>query len=131
MYFLQNRIAATPVMVQAFDGESSWITAHRLLIPVFGVMRVRDMLEDMREICDQMICKWDGPDTIALCSMSYRLDSFASPPFVQTMVDFLRECNDRANRPWIIQMFINITDGKHQPDVEKMSKIAHSSTSIF
>ncbi|KAJ3890091.1 hypothetical protein GG344DRAFT_66540 [Lentinula edodes] len=55
-----NRTAATSVMVQAFDGESSWITAHRLLIPAFGAMRVRDMLEDMRKICDQMICKWDG-----------------------------------------------------------------------
>ncbi|KAJ3920375.1 cytochrome P450 [Lentinula edodes] len=56
-----NRIAATPVMVQAFDGESSWITArHRLLIPAFGTYFTFSSAQDMREICDQMICKWDG-----------------------------------------------------------------------
>ncbi|GAW00653.1 cytochrome p450 [Lentinula edodes] len=115
----------------AFDGESSWITAHRLLIPVFGTYftcnacagYARGHEGNMRP--DDMQMGWPGMptesiidpnddltrvalDTIALCSMSYRLDSFASPPFVQTMVDFLREY------------------GKHQPDVEKMSKIAHS-----
>ncbi|GAW00652.1 cytochrome p450 [Lentinula edodes] len=87
----------------AFDGESSWITAHRLLIPVFGVMRVRDMLEDMREICDQMICKWDGP----ACRLNNTAQYYSSMLHV-IQAGFIRKY------------------GKHQPDVEKMSKIAHS-----
>ncbi|KAJ3999405.1 cytochrome P450 [Lentinula boryana] len=128
----------------AFDGEISWNVAHRLLVPAFGALRVRDMLEDMKEICDKMLSKWnDMPidlnidptddltrvalDTIALCSMSYRLESFQSdsqPPFVQTMVDFLQECNNRANRPKIVQMFLNATNGKYQRDIEQMRDTA-------
>ncbi|KAJ3875364.1 hypothetical protein F5051DRAFT_430618 [Lentinula edodes] len=88
-----NRTAATSVMVQAFDGESSWITAHRLLIPAFGEMRVRDMLEDMRKICDQMICKWDG---------------YYSSMLHVIQAGFIRQY------------------GKHQTDIEKMRKTAHS-----
>ncbi|KAJ4501140.1 hypothetical protein C8R41DRAFT_738384, partial [Lentinula lateritia] len=120
--------------------------------PILSYLAHHLLVQDMREICDQMICEWDGCvvlgvtqhvvnplsirpmtspeslDTIALCSMSYRLNSFASdskPPFVQIMVYFLHECNDRANRPWITQMFTNITGGKHQTDTDKMRKTAH------
>lgn len=85
-------------------------STDRLLMPAFGTTAIRDMLEEMRDISDQMLLKWErycscsalfstisehyyrfGPsrvidpaddftrlalDTIAYCSMSYRLNSF-------------------------------------------------------
>ncbi|KAJ3801876.1 cytochrome P450 [Lentinula aff. detonsa] len=73
---------------------------------------------DMKKICDQMLSKWNempidlnidptddltrvALDTIALCSMSYR-----------------------ANRPKIVQMFLNATNGKYQRDIEQMRNTA-------
>jgi cytochrome P450 len=77
----------------AFNDEPNWAIAHRLLTPAFGAVPIRDMFEDMRDISNQLVLKWErfGPnleidptddltrvalDTIALCSMSYRLNSF-------------------------------------------------------
>lgn len=58
-------------------------------MPAFGPSNIVNMFEDMKDICDQMLMKWERfgkqhvfePaedftrltfDTIALCSMSYR-----------------------------------------------------------
>ncbi|KAK7438608.1 hypothetical protein VKT23_017942 [Stygiomarasmius scandens] len=113
-------------------------------MPAFGATRIKDMLEDMREVCNEMINKWTGGspgafldptddltrvalDTIALCSMSYRLNSFSSettPPFVRAMTDCLRECNSRANRPAVIQAWITATNGKYHDDIRLMRDTA-------
>jgi len=78
-------------------------------MPAFSTSAVRGMYDDMMDIATQLTAKWErfGPkhvidpaedftrltfDTIALCSMSYRLNSFyreSSHPFIQAMVDFL------------------------------------------
>ncbi|KAJ3787486.1 cytochrome P450, partial [Lentinula aff. detonsa] len=132
----------------AFDGEISWNVAHRLLVPAFGTplpvsshphsntlninimagaLRVRDIMPIDLNIDPTDDLTRVALDTIALCSMSYRLESFQSdsqPPFVQTMVDFLQECNNRANRPKIVQMFLNATNGKYQRDIEQMRNTA-------
>ncbi|KAF9032816.1 fatty acid hydroxylase [Hymenopellis radicata] len=128
----------------AFNDEPSWAIAHRLLMPAFGAVPIRDMFEDMRDITEQLILKWErfGPnlaidptddltrvalDTIALCSMSYRLNSFytaTQPAFVSAMMDFLRECNLRANRPSIVQSFMKNTNDKYAADIKLLRETA-------
>ncbi|KAJ3746164.1 cytochrome P450 [Lentinula detonsa] len=118
----------------AFDGETSWNVAHRLLVPAFvrKSFGAKPALQTDTNKLDSMPIDLNidptddltrvALDTIALCSMSYRQDS--QPPFVQTMVDFLQECNNRANRPKIVQMFLNATNGKYQRDIEQMRNTA-------
>ncbi|KIK54522.1 hypothetical protein GYMLUDRAFT_231923 [Collybiopsis luxurians FD-317 M1] len=77
-------------LFSAYEGEPNWAIAHRLLMPTFNSMAIRGMMEDMRDICDQLLLKVSPPfgpsyiidpsddltrvalDTIALCSISYR-----------------------------------------------------------
>ncbi|PBK66502.1 bifunctional P-450/NADPH-P450 reductase [Armillaria solidipes] len=128
----------------AFNDEPNWAIAHRLLTPAFGAVPIRDMFEDMRDISNQLVLKWErfGPnleidptddltrvalDTIALCSMSYRLNSFythTQPLFVRAMMDFLTECNHRANRPSIIQAFMTNTNDKYEADIKILRETA-------
>ncbi|KAK0471086.1 fatty acid hydroxylase [Armillaria novae-zelandiae] len=128
----------------AFNDEPNWAIAHRLLTPAFGAVPIRDMFEDMRDISNQLVLKWErfGPnleidptddltrvalDTIALCSMSYRLNSFythTQPVFVRAMMDFLKECNHRANRPSIIQAFMTNTNDKYEADIKILRETA-------
>ncbi|KAK0452920.1 fatty acid hydroxylase [Desarmillaria tabescens] len=93
------------------------------------------------QIIDLMICRF-GPnleidptddltrvalDTIALCSMSYRLNSFythTQPVFVRAMMDFLTECNRRANRPGFIQAFMTNTNDKYETDIRILRETA-------
>ncbi|KAF9263923.1 bifunctional P-450/NADPH-P450 reductase [Marasmius fiardii PR-910] len=124
--------------------EKNWGIAHRLLMPAFSTLAIRDMLEDMRDLCDQLLLKWErfGPDhvidpsddltrvaldTIALCSMSYRLNSFYTenqPRFAEAMVDFLKECFQRSQRPAIVQAFMSGTNAKFEGDIKYMEDLA-------
>ncbi|KAG7093355.1 hypothetical protein E1B28_007036 [Marasmius oreades] len=125
--------------------EKNWAIAHRLLMPAFSTLAIRDMLEDMRDICNQLLLKWErfGPDhtidpsddltrvaldTIALCSMSYRLNSFYTEnqaQFAESMVDFLKECFHRSNRPYIVQALMTGSNAKFEGDIKFMEEIAH------
>ena len=77
----------------AFEEEDNWGLAHRILMPRFGPMAIRDMYEEMHEIACQMMSRWarEGPshaidptfdftkltlDSIALCAMGTRFNSF-------------------------------------------------------
>lgn len=42
----------------AFHGNEAWSVAHRLLLPLFGNFRIRDMFDDMRDVADQLCLKW-------------------------------------------------------------------------
>ncbi|KAK1223348.1 hypothetical protein PQX77_013780 [Marasmius sp. AFHP31] len=125
--------------------EHNWGIAHRLLMPAFSTLAIRDMLEDMRDVCGQVLLKWErfGPDhvidpsddftrvaldTIALCSMSYRLNSFYTenqPRFAEAMVDVLKECFLRTRRPSIIQGLMSGTNAKFEEDINFMKEIAY------
>ncbi|KIK61041.1 hypothetical protein GYMLUDRAFT_43136 [Collybiopsis luxurians FD-317 M1] len=128
----------------AYEGEPNWAIAHRLLMPAFNSMAIRGMMEDMRDICDQLLLKWErfGPsyiidpsddltrvalDTIALCSMSYRLNSFYTenqPQFAAAMTDFLKECFIRATRPSIVQALMSGATAKWEEDAKFMTDVA-------
>ena len=42
----------------AFEDEANWGLAHRILMPSFGPMAIRNMYDDMHEICCQLVSKW-------------------------------------------------------------------------
>ncbi len=42
----------------AHSGEHNWGVAHRVLLPVFGPLRIREMFEEMHEIATQLVMKW-------------------------------------------------------------------------
>ncbi|KAK0494970.1 fatty acid hydroxylase [Armillaria luteobubalina] len=130
----------------AFSDESNWGVAHRILMPAFGTMSVRGMLDDMKDICGQLLLKWErfGPhavidpatdftrvalDTIAYCTMSYRLNSFyteTQPPFVKSMVDFLKESFVRSKRPHLVQALMHSATVKYENDRQIMHALANS-----
>ncbi|KAJ7234012.1 cytochrome P450 [Mycena haematopus] len=141
---LEVRNLAGDGLFTAFNDEPGWAVAHRLLMPAFGPMAIKGMIEEMRDICDQLILKWErfGPnavldpaddftrltfDTIAYCSMSYRMNSFYSDkpvPFVVAMGDFLVESDLRASRPRVLQAVIG-KNAKYQQDIKLMKDLAN------
>ncbi|KAJ6600950.1 fatty acid hydroxylase [Mycena vulgaris] len=128
----------------AHADEPNWGIAHRLLMPAFGTIAVKGMMEEMRDISNQLLLKWErfGPeaiidpsedftrvalDAIAYCSMSYRLNSFYTeqqPEFTVAMGDFLTECGLRANRPRVLQAVMRGTTAKYEQDIKKMRDLA-------
>ncbi|KIJ33095.1 hypothetical protein M422DRAFT_135929, partial [Sphaerobolus stellatus SS14] len=117
----------------AYPGEATWGIAHRILIGGFGPAKIKGMFGPMVDIASQLVSKWEvsatyilfGPDhvidatedftrltfdTITLCAMSYRLNSFYSletVPFVKAMGDYLVECGNRAMRPGFVQNYLS------------------------
>ncbi|KAL7789003.1 cytochrome P450 [Trichoderma ceciliae] len=110
----------------AHSDEPNWGKAHRVLVPAFGPLPIRDMFDEMHDVATQLNLKWarHGPntpiavsddftrlalDTIALCSMDYRFNSYYQEkmhPFVQAMGDFLAECSRRNRRPGFAPNFL-------------------------
>lgn len=117
--FLEElRLGAEDGLFTAHADEPNWAVAHRILIPAFGAMSVRNMYDQMIDISTSMIQRWNAHqgvamdipdqltrltlDTIALCSFDYRFNSFFKEdmhPFVQDMIDFLSASALRALRP--------------------------------
>ncbi|KAJ7674373.1 cytochrome P450 [Mycena rosella] len=128
----------------AHNDEPNWGIAHRLLMPAFGTIAVKGMMEEMRDISNQLLLKWErfGPeavidpsedftrvalDAIAYCSMSFRLNSFYTeqqPEFTVAMGDFLQESGLRANRPRVLQAVMRGTAVKYEADIKKMKDLA-------
>lgn len=102
----------------AYNSEPNWAKAHRLLMPAFGPMAIRDYFPQMLDIADQLFTRWERfgaehvidvaddmtrltLDTIALCAFDYRFNSFYADdlhPFVDAMVRSLVEAGDRGRR---------------------------------
>ncbi|KIJ52228.1 hypothetical protein M422DRAFT_243833 [Sphaerobolus stellatus SS14] len=117
----------------AYPGEAAWGIAHRILVGGFGPAKIKGMFGPMVDIASQLVGKWEvsatfilfGPDyvidatedftrltfdTIALCTMSYRVNSFYSletVPFVKAMADYLIECGNRSLRPGFVKNYLS------------------------
>jgi len=123
----------------------NWGLAHRVLMPAFGPMPIQDMFADMHEIAAQLTLKWarHGPstrimvtddftrltlDTLALCSMNFRFNSFYHDemhPFINAMGDFLLECGMRATLPPIIgQSSFRSATKKYWQDIDILRSTA-------
>jgi cytochrome P450/NADPH-cytochrome P450 reductase len=124
------------------EQEKNWGIAHRVLMPQLGPLSIRNMFSEMHDIASQLVMKWarHGPehsiqvvddftrltlDTIALCAMDYRFNSYyyqKMHPFVDAMSDFLKVSGDRARRDPISQMFYRAETAKYWEDIELLRK---------
>lgn len=113
----------------ADHGEPNWAIAHRILTPAFSPGNIKDMFDDMFDICSQLVLKWEryGPshvfnpaeeftrlafDTVALCTMGYRVNSSYNDsihPFITSMGNYLLEAQNRGNLPGIVKAFTSTT----------------------
>ncbi|KAF8534914.1 P450 family fatty acid hydroxylase [Trichophaea hybrida] len=128
----------------AHHGEKDWLIAHRILMPAFGPLKIRDMFDDMHDIASQLVLKWAryGPkhkilatddftrltlDTLSLCAMGYRFNSFYTEemhPFVDAMVGYLFESGKRAFRPSIANKLMRRTNARYDQDIKYMRDLA-------
>ena len=127
----------------AYNSEPNWAKAHRLLMPAFGPMAIRDYFPQMLEIADQMFTRWERfgseqvidvgddmtrltLDTIALCAFDYRFNSFYSKdmhPFVGAMVRSLVEAGDRSRRLPQTQPLMVQKNRRWDADIGYMRKV--------
>jgi cytochrome P450/NADPH-cytochrome P450 reductase len=127
----------------AHTGEANWGKAHRLLTPAFGPLAMRNYFEDMVDIADQMLTKWErlGPkaaidvpdnmtrltlDTIALSGFAYRFNSFYQRemhPFVEAMVRSLEEAGQRSRRLPLQTRLMPLTQRQYTADNNFMRQI--------
>lgn len=128
----------------AYPGEKNWEVAHRVLVPAFGPLNIRSMFDDMKDIGSQLVMKWARHgsdykipvtddftrltlDTLALCSMDYRFNSFYQEqmhPFVDAMVGFLGESGARTRRPGLLGAFFRREEYQYWKDIEYMRTLS-------
>ncbi|WP_030434831.1 bifunctional cytochrome P450/NADPH--P450 reductase [Actinoplanes subtropicus] len=124
--------------------EENWGRAHRILMPAFSAVALHGMFDGMSDIAEQLMLKWQrvGPeanvdvvhdftrltfDTIALCSFSYRFNSFYSEsmhPFVDAMVSALQESGGRARRLALQNRLMLNQQRRYDEDIRVMHKVA-------
>ena len=128
------------------ETDPDWGQAHRILVPAFGPLSIVDMFDEMHDIATQLVLKWARKgedfrisvtddftrltlDTIALCAMDYRFNSFYQEemhPYIKAMVNTLSAAN---KSPTVFGMIWNRTTGgaqrQLQEDRSTMSQIAN------
>ncbi|PVG00114.1 bifunctional P-450/NADPH-P450 reductase [Serendipita vermifera] len=125
----------------AEHGEPNWAIAHRILTPAFSPVNIKDMFDDMFDICSQLVLKWEryGPehalnpaeeftrlafDTVSLCTMGYRVNSFYNDsihPFITSMGNYLLEAQHRARMPELVKSFASTA--QWEEDRKRMNEI--------
>lgn len=128
----------------AHNEEENWGIAHRVLVPAFGPLNLTDMFDDMKDIASQLILKWARYgesykipaaddftrltlDTLALCAMDYRFNSFYTEqqhPFIDAMLNFLKIGGARARRPGYLAPFYRSEDQVFERDVKYMRDLS-------
>ncbi|OQE13376.1 hypothetical protein PENFLA_c049G03259 [Penicillium flavigenum] len=129
----------------AYHGERGWGIAHRILMPALGPLRIRDMFDDMNDVAQQLCYKWARQgsstsinisddftrltlDTIALCTMDFRLNSFYHSetihPFVQSMLYVLKEADIQATLPGIANSIRVKAQRRMSKHIEAMRSMA-------
>ena len=148
-----KRVHATLKNIRDFAGdglftaktdEPNWPKAHRLLMPAFGPIGIRGMFDQMLDIADQMLVRWERfgsstvievtddmtrltLDTIALCAFDYRFNSFYQQemhPFVGAMVDALSETGARERRLDIANKLMLRKKRAYEDDLKLMREVA-------
>ncbi|KAJ5124323.1 uncharacterized protein N7515_008148 [Penicillium bovifimosum] len=127
-----------------YPGEENWAIAHRILVPAFGPLMIRGMFDEMYDIAQQLVLKWAriGPaapiqvtddftrltlDTIALCAMGTRFNSFYHDemhPFVEAMVGLLAGSGKRSLRPALLNNLPTAENNKYWSDIEYLRNLA-------
>ncbi|KAJ5998766.1 Oxidoreductase FAD/NAD(P)-binding [Penicillium sp. IBT 35674x] len=124
--------------------DTNWGAAHRVLVPAFGPLAIRGMFDDMYDIATQLVMKWarQGPnaaiavaddftrltlDTIALCAMGTRFNSFYRDemhPFVEAMVGLLAGSGARARRPALLNNLPTSENAKYWADIDYLRNLS-------
>lgn len=124
--------------------EPNWGKAHRILMPAFGPLGLRKMFDPMLDIAAQLVLRWARfgehavidvadqmtrltLDTIALCAFDYRFNSFYQNemhPFVDAMVDALKEAGNRARRPELINRAMLVSERRYEADIRELHEVA-------
>lgn len=132
------------LMISQHNGEHNWEVAHRVLVPAFGPLNIRGMFDDMKDIATQLIMKWARHgndykihvtddftrltlDTLALCSMDYRFNSFYAEqmhPFVDAMVNVLTESGSRIRRPGFLAALYRKEEYQYWKDVKYLRELS-------
>ncbi|KAK6441580.1 hypothetical protein LTR95_002175 [Oleoguttula sp. CCFEE 5521] len=128
----------------AFHKEPNWEIAHRVLVPAFGPLPLHGMFDAMKDIASQLALKWARMgsqyripvaddftrltlDTLALCAMDYRFNSFYAEemhPFIDAMTTFLKIGGSRSRRPGFMAPFYRAEDTQFFKSIEFMRSIA-------
>ncbi|KAM0557972.1 hypothetical protein ACHAPJ_005136 [Fusarium lateritium] len=129
----------------AFEDEPNWGKAHRILIPAFGPLSIRNMFPEMHDIATQLCMKVArhgsqtpidasdnftrlALDTLALCAMDFRFNSYYKEelhPFIEAMGDFLTESGNRNRRPAFAPNFLyRAANEKFYADINLMKQVA-------
>ncbi|MGE4191678.1 MAG: cytochrome P450 [Thermoanaerobaculia bacterium] len=131
-------------LVTAHTAEPNWGKAHRILMPAFGPAAMRGMVDDMFDIADQLLLRWERfgesavidvvddmtrltLDTISLCAMSYRFNSFyqkESHPFVGALTRALSEAIGRTARHPLQTRLMLPTRRRFADDIRLMHRVA-------
>ncbi len=131
-------------LFSAHGDEPNWGKAHRILMPVFSPVAMRDMFDGMHDIADQMLTRWERfgehavidvtdnmtrltLDTIALCAMGYRFNSFYQRephPFVGALTRALAEAVGRTARHPLQTQLMLPTRRRFAEDIRLMHQIA-------
>ncbi|KAF4826625.1 Bifunctional cytochrome P450/NADPH--P450 reductase [Colletotrichum tropicale] len=135
------RAAAGDSLFTAQHNNHTWGVAHRILMPVFGPLKIRSMFDEMNDLSEQLCLKWArlGPsvpvevaddftrltlDTIALCSMDYRFNSFyldkKTHPFVESMIAVLGEADLQAVLPDFVSLLRPRAMSRFRKNIEQM-----------
>lgn len=105
---------------------------------------IRGMFDEMYDIATQLVMKWarQGPtaaitvtddftrltlDTIALCSMGTRFNSFYHDemhPFVEAMVGLLAGSGSRATRPGLLNSLPTADNAKYWNDITYLRNLS-------
>ncbi|KAJ9114037.1 hypothetical protein QFC22_005857 [Naganishia vaughanmartiniae] len=137
----QVRHLAGDGLFTAHQQEPSWEVAHRILIPAFGPLSIREMYPGMVDIADQLIKKWQrfGDAKIDVVSdfTKLTLDSELSlprydatfysedpPPFVEAMARSLKHSGLRIRRLPGTSMFYRSADRQYDADIKLQHLIA-------
>jgi len=128
----------------AHTSEPNWGKAHRILLPAFGPLGLRKMFDPMLDVAAQLVLRWARfgehavidvadqmtrltLDTIALCAFDYRFNSFYQNemhPFVDAMVDALKEAGNRTRRPELINRAMLSSERRYMADIKELHEVA-------
>lgn len=134
-----RNFAGNGLFTSEYD-DPEWGKAHRILMPAFNPLALRSMYGQMTDIADQLMLKWSRNssgaavdvandftrltlDTIALCSFSYRFNSFYTEgfhPFVNAMARGLHHAGRKAHALEIQKKLDFIGQHRFQGDIKTM-----------
>ncbi|KAK4202781.1 putative bifunctional cytochrome P450 E-class, group I:NADPH-P450 reductase [Triangularia verruculosa] len=133
-------------MFTARTEEPIWGIAHRVLTPAFGPVPIQAMFPEMHELAAQLAMKWarHGPqqsiavsedftrlalDTIALCSMDFRFNSYYHDelhPFITAMSNFLIESGNRAIKGNFLSNLLFWSSNRYFADIKTLRTTAQA-----